>query len=335
MSCSQRSIGPLIAPLIAQSSHTQDALIQRTQLLEDSQTASKTAITKRRNVERLKGSSNINPAKVDDAIAEMEDANQLESTLSKQLTAISTNLHLSLRQHSRYTHEDAAMALLENARLSVGFQKQMLRELEIARSELGRVGGGNGYAGVGVGAKGQQGVQGTLGQMQGSQGAQARGEGQRAGSGPGPAPTRPVEPTGGARYDSQSASIRPPPELLSPGQSSSSTRPLSHTQGQHPGTQSMFLPSQQYPQHDPRRTNGTPQASMQGQQQHIQQRQQNPQAQQIRPHDPLGGMAHPTHLTAQSMMVPPTHGQRPATVGRNGGKRLDERQAARMLAGGF
>lgn len=50
-----------------------DALQQRTQLLEDSQTATKSAITKRRNVERLKGSSNINPGKVDDAISEMDD----------------------------------------------------------------------------------------------------------------------------------------------------------------------------------------------------------------------------------------------------------------------
>ena len=50
-----------------------DALIQRTAILEDSQSAIKNAINKRRNVERMKGSSNINPAKVDDAIAEMEE----------------------------------------------------------------------------------------------------------------------------------------------------------------------------------------------------------------------------------------------------------------------
>jgi len=51
-----------------------DALGQRTQILEDSQTATKNAINKRRNVERLKGSSSINPSKVDDALHEMEDA---------------------------------------------------------------------------------------------------------------------------------------------------------------------------------------------------------------------------------------------------------------------
>lgn len=47
--------------------------MQRTAVLEDSQSASKAAITKRRNLERLKASSNINPAKVDDAISEMQE----------------------------------------------------------------------------------------------------------------------------------------------------------------------------------------------------------------------------------------------------------------------
>ena len=49
------------------------ALNQRTQILEDSQTASKNAINKRRHVERLKGSSSINTSKVDDAISEMDE----------------------------------------------------------------------------------------------------------------------------------------------------------------------------------------------------------------------------------------------------------------------
>lgn len=64
----------------------QDALLQRTQILEDSQTATKTAINKRRNVERLKGSSNINPIKVDDAISEMQDVRNLPFPLYTPLT---------------------------------------------------------------------------------------------------------------------------------------------------------------------------------------------------------------------------------------------------------
>jgi len=59
-----------------------DALGQRTQILEDSQTATKNAINKRRNVERLKGSSSINPSKVDDALHEMEDVSHSLSILT-------------------------------------------------------------------------------------------------------------------------------------------------------------------------------------------------------------------------------------------------------------
>ncbi|RXK38440.1 hypothetical protein M231_04349 [Tremella mesenterica] len=117
-----------------------DALIQRTAILEDSQSAVKAAINKRRNVERLKGSSNINPIKVDDAISEMEEANALESQLTSRLNSISTNLHLALRTHSRQTHEDVALFLLENARLTVNFEKQILKELESLRSDVSRIG---------------------------------------------------------------------------------------------------------------------------------------------------------------------------------------------------
>ncbi|EIW72997.1 hypothetical protein TREMEDRAFT_12690, partial [Tremella mesenterica DSM 1558] len=116
-----------------------DALIQRTAILEDSQSAVKAAINKRRNVERLKGSSNINPIKVDDAISEMEEANALESQLTSRLNSISTNLHLALRTHSRQTHEDVAFVLLENARLTVNFEKQILKELESLRSDISKI----------------------------------------------------------------------------------------------------------------------------------------------------------------------------------------------------
>ncbi|OCF60171.1 hypothetical protein L486_02851 [Kwoniella mangroviensis CBS 10435] len=117
-----------------------DALLQRTTLLEDSQTATKSAINKRRNVERLKGSSKIDPVKVDDALHEMEEANALETSLTNRLNAISQNLHLSIRTHSRHAHEDVAVALLEAARMSVMYHKQHLRELEALKPDLKKIG---------------------------------------------------------------------------------------------------------------------------------------------------------------------------------------------------
>ncbi|KGB75569.3 vacuolar protein sorting-associated protein vps17 [Cryptococcus deuterogattii R265] len=116
-----------------------DTLLQRTAVLEDSQSASKAAITKRRNLERLKGSSNINPAKVDDAISEMQEADSLEQSLSHRVNAISQNLHVSLRAHSRHAHEDIAVSLMEAARMSAMYHKQALRELESLRADISKV----------------------------------------------------------------------------------------------------------------------------------------------------------------------------------------------------
>lgn len=55
----------------------QETLYHRTQILEDAQNASKVAINKRRTVERLKGSSKMDPAKVDDALEEMREVSFL------------------------------------------------------------------------------------------------------------------------------------------------------------------------------------------------------------------------------------------------------------------
>ncbi|BEI83821.1 hypothetical protein CcaverHIS002_0404250 [Cutaneotrichosporon cavernicola] len=116
-----------------------DALAQRTQILEDSHSSTKTAITKRRNVERMKGSSNINPQKVDDAISEMEEANAIEDRLTSNLNAISAHLHTALRTHSRNAHEDVAFSLLEHARMNIIFNRSVLRELEALKPDLARV----------------------------------------------------------------------------------------------------------------------------------------------------------------------------------------------------
>ena len=276
----------------------------------------------------------------------MEDAEQLESKLTKQLQAISTNLHLSLRQHSRYTHEDAAMALLENARLSVQYQKQALGELEIARAEVARVGTEGSQ--IAAQAQAQAPVR-AVGR--GTAQAYERVQGDSMGQG-GDGPLR------AQRYDAQTPP--PPAGRLPQHMPQQQQRP----QQMPAGTQSMFLPppsgDTRYPQFDPRQpVNGSGSASGQHPplpQQTQQARPQHPQQQSHRPEHPAGqgtlgqppthtqGSGHGQSLSqgqrgmAQSMVMPPSHagnGQRPATVGRQGGRRLDERQAARMLAGGF
>ena len=50
-----------------------ETLQQRTQVLEEYQTAVKNSISKRRNIERIKASSNIRPERVDEALEDLEE----------------------------------------------------------------------------------------------------------------------------------------------------------------------------------------------------------------------------------------------------------------------
>ncbi|KAJ9105152.1 hypothetical protein QFC19_003610 [Naganishia cerealis] len=117
-----------------------DTLIHRTQVLEDAQTASKNAIHKRRAVEKLRGNSRIDPGKVDDAIEEMREAQDLDETFARRVAAISTNLRAALQVHSRQAHDDAALMLIEHAKSKIMYEKQLLKELEAVRPEIANIG---------------------------------------------------------------------------------------------------------------------------------------------------------------------------------------------------
>lgn len=58
-----------------------ETLQMRTSVLEEYQSAVKTTISKRRNMERLKASSNIRPDRVDEALEEMEEVTHSISAL--------------------------------------------------------------------------------------------------------------------------------------------------------------------------------------------------------------------------------------------------------------
>jgi hypothetical protein len=152
------------------------------------------------------------------------------------------------------------VALLENARLTIGYHRHLLRELEALRPDLAKIGTN--------------------------------------------APVSTVTTTGPATPSKPQVQIQPPQMA---GSRPYQSPPRQQAQIPH-ASRSMFLPAQ------PSST-GPPQPPMMG-----------------GSRDPLGGGV------AQSMMLPPhQNGQaRPAqTMGRTQGRRLDERQAAKMLAGGF
>lgn len=59
------------------SKSAKETLQQRTAVLEEYQAAVKTSISKRRQIERLKSSSSINPARVDEALEDLEEASRI------------------------------------------------------------------------------------------------------------------------------------------------------------------------------------------------------------------------------------------------------------------
>jgi hypothetical protein len=105
-------------------------------VLEEYQDAVKTTIAKRRNIERLKASSNIRPERVDDALEELEEANKVEQHIHRRVEGISQNLHRALHRHSRLAHEDLMAALIEHARTNIMYEKQLLRELESLKPDV-------------------------------------------------------------------------------------------------------------------------------------------------------------------------------------------------------
>ncbi|KAH9943262.1 Vps5 C terminal like-domain-containing protein [Epithele typhae] len=113
-----------------------ETLQQRTAVLEEYQAAVKATISKRRNMERLKNSSNISPQRVDEALEEMEEANKYEQILARRAEGISQNLHRALERHRRIVTEDVTAALVEHVRSTIMYERQHLRELEALRPEV-------------------------------------------------------------------------------------------------------------------------------------------------------------------------------------------------------
>ncbi|KAF8842770.1 hypothetical protein BDN67DRAFT_925885 [Paxillus ammoniavirescens] len=113
-----------------------EALLQRASVLEEYQAAVRATISKRRNMERLKASGSIRPERVDEALEEMEEANKYEQVLAQRANGISQNLHRALAMHTKTVADDVTAALIEHARSSIMYEKQLLKELESLRTDV-------------------------------------------------------------------------------------------------------------------------------------------------------------------------------------------------------
>lgn len=202
----------------------------------------------------------------------------LEKTLASRVDNISANLHVALRAHSRATHDDVAIALLEHARTSILGHRQMLKELEALKPDIARIGNS-------------------------------------AAPAPSARPSQPQYQPPNGYNGASSGPSRPPQASMTASQPYYDPRPPppANAASYHDGSRSIFLPG--------------PAPQQAGQQAGI----PRSQSTEIRgPVDPLGGQ--PTGM-AQSMILPGQRAQVP--TGRGGTRKLDERMAAKLLAGGF
>ncbi|KIY49439.1 hypothetical protein FISHEDRAFT_41755 [Fistulina hepatica ATCC 64428] len=113
-----------------------ETLQMRTGVLEEYQSAVKATISKKRQIERLKASSNIRADRVDEALEEMDEAEKYEGILARRAEGISQNLHRALQTYNRFANDDITTALIEHARSSIMYERQLLRELEALRVDV-------------------------------------------------------------------------------------------------------------------------------------------------------------------------------------------------------
>ncbi len=130
------TIGDAVAYQSINARAAKDTMLSRNALVEEHHNAQKATVNKKREAEHLKMQRNLRADRVDDALEDLEEAKRHEHALALNLKKISQELHDSLQSHSRYAHQDLQQALVEHARGSVMFQRQLLKEMKGLKAEL-------------------------------------------------------------------------------------------------------------------------------------------------------------------------------------------------------
>ena len=100
----------------------------------------KATISKRRNLEKMKGSSSIKTDKVDEMLNDLQISKGYENHLAGKVENMSKNLHMSLERHAISVEKDIHHTLMENARMNVICTKQSIVELEAVLNVIETIG---------------------------------------------------------------------------------------------------------------------------------------------------------------------------------------------------
>ncbi|KAF9359430.1 Vacuolar protein sorting-associated protein 17 [Mortierella sp. AD094] len=105
------------------------ALDYRLSVLSEYDSAIKSTESKRKTMERLRSSTNINPEKVTDSIDDLEDATLFEGNMKKRMEQISSALAKDLEGYKQQSQEDLLRVLQQYSLRQIGFERAKLEEL--------------------------------------------------------------------------------------------------------------------------------------------------------------------------------------------------------------
>ncbi|KAF9336167.1 Vacuolar protein sorting-associated protein 17 [Linnemannia elongata] len=105
------------------------ALDYRLSVVGEYEAAIKSTESKRKTMERLRSSTNINPEKVTDSIDDLEDATLFEGNMRRRMEQVSSALTKDLEGYRVQSQEDLLRALRQYSQRQIGFEKAKLEEL--------------------------------------------------------------------------------------------------------------------------------------------------------------------------------------------------------------
>ena len=129
-------LGDALAYAAVEARSAKDALLQRQYNLDELHSSIKATITKRRNIEKLRGGSNIKPERVNEALDDLEEAQKFEQNLQYRIQAISTNLRPALQTHLRAMNDNMLRTLLHHARAQSAYERRKLLVYESISDKL-------------------------------------------------------------------------------------------------------------------------------------------------------------------------------------------------------
>ncbi|KAG9303657.1 hypothetical protein G9A89_018554 [Geosiphon pyriformis] len=113
-----------------------ETLTNRLRIISEFEAAVKATVSKRRYIERLKSSTSIKSERVDEAVEDLEYAQNYEANLGARVNHVTKNLHNEIDIYEENRTQDFMSAFKEYVKKQIVFEKQQLKEWENLRPDI-------------------------------------------------------------------------------------------------------------------------------------------------------------------------------------------------------